>query len=238
MKNLGFIQKQALAIIGGLALLLNASAAISSPITEAFADIDISSLSVRAFGSSRGAAVPTYTSTVVNSKRSLDENGAFTSDADKGASGIFATTQGDDIGDGSATAERIYRFVVSGNGFLSIAADYFLSNLFGVDSKPLLDSSASALARLTLSLPGSNTVLDSFEASISSPETPDDSGILQVGTQVFDGDILLLTAFVSVTAANALNGSTDPSLVPVPAAVWLFGTALIGLTGIGRKQKA
>ncbi|MCH6566526.1 MAG: VPLPA-CTERM sorting domain-containing protein [Proteobacteria bacterium] len=29
-----------------------------------------------------------------------------------------------------------------------------------------------------------------------------------------------------------------PSLIPVPAAVWLFGTALIGLVGFGKRRKA
>ena len=34
-----------------------------------------------------------------------------------------------------------------------------------------------------------------------------------------------------------LNGSSIPS-VPVPAAVWLFGTAMIGLFGFGKRRKA
>jgi hypothetical protein len=36
----------------------------------------------------------------------------------------------------------------------------------------------------------------------------------------------------------SLNGLTSPSAVPVPAAVWLFGTALIGLVGFGKRRKA
>jgi ABC-type antimicrobial peptide transport system permease subunit len=36
---------------------------------------------------------------------------------------------------------------------------------------------------------------------------------------------------VSVLAVN-------PNPVPVPAAVWLFGTALIGLVGFGKRRKA
>ncbi len=41
-------------------------------------------------------------------------------------------------------------------------------------------------------------------------------------------------AFTSVTGSEI--GS--PSAVPVPAAVWLFSTGLIGLTGFARKRKA
>lgn len=33
-------------------------------------------------------------------------------------------------------------------------------------------------------------------------------------------------------------GALDPAVVPVPAAVWLFGTALIGLIGFGKRRKA
>ena len=37
---------------------------------------------------------------------------------------------------------------------------------------------------------------------------------------------------------NALNFSEAPAVVPVPAAVWLFGTALIGLVGFSKRRKA
>jgi len=33
-------------------------------------------------------------------------------------------------------------------------------------------------------------------------------------------------------------GGGDVSVIPIPAAVWLFGTALIGLVGISRRRKA
>ncbi len=44
-------------------------------------------------------------------------------------------------------------------------------------------------------------------------------------------------AFTSVTGAEIGSPGTVSS-VPVPAAVWLFGTGLIGLTGFARKHKA
>jgi hypothetical protein len=33
-----------------------------------------------------------------------------------------------------------------------------------------------------------------------------------------------------------LNVTLSPSPVPVPAALWLFGTALIGLIGVSRRK--
>jgi hypothetical protein len=42
-----------------------------------------------------------------------------------------------------------------------------------------------------------------------------------------------------VTGAIDLNISVAaPSAVPVPAAIWLFGTALIGLVGFSKRRKA
>lgn len=35
-----------------------------------------------------------------------------------------------------------------------------------------------------------------------------------------------------------IEASETPAVVPVPAAVWLFGTALIGLVGFGKRRKA
>ncbi|ARN76142.1 hypothetical protein [Oceanicoccus sagamiensis] len=39
-------------------------------------------------------------------------------------------------------------------------------------------------------------------------------------------------------SGNAIDPIPAPSPVPVPAAAWLFGSALVGLAGIGRKRRA
>ena len=58
----------------------------------------------------------------------------------------------------------------------------------------------------------------------------------------FVGNVNTLQSFV--LAVNPLLGTDAvvihpdaPSAVPVPAAAWLFGSALVGLAGIGRKRK-
>ncbi len=35
---------------------------------------------------------------------------------------------------------------------------------------------------------------------------------------------------------DGVDSATQPSAVPVPAAVWLFGTALVGLVGFGKRK--
>jgi hypothetical protein len=64
------------------------------------------------------------------------------------------------------------------------------------------------------------------------------------GNAVFTLDILTGGAwFTSSTIATISTLNVDHSLsavaaVPVPAAAWLFGSALLGLAGVARKRKA
>jgi hypothetical protein len=69
------------------------------------------------------------------------------------------------------------------------------------------------------------------------------SGSLIVGTgSAYTGSGLTWAGFLGGNPANAgvVVGSLNltPSAVPVPAAVWLFGTALMGLTGFKRRQSS
>lgn len=53
--------------------------------------------------------------------------------------------------------------------------------------------------------------------------------------------VVLLTAFHSGTITDlniglSIGDAPAPSAVPAPAAVWLFGTGLIGLIGIRKKS--
>jgi hypothetical protein len=47
----------------------------------------------------------------------------------------------------------------------------------------------------------------------------------------------LFSAKVSSTGPGAFIGMGDQYVVPVPAAVWLFGSGLVGLVGIARRKK-
>ena len=74
-----------------------------------------------------------------------------------------------------------------------------------------------------------------------------DSGVFAVGdfydhTIVGSGNFHLATAFWATSAARSTGFShqdvnVTPAAVPVPAAVWLMGSALLGLLGVGRKKK-
>jgi hypothetical protein len=52
------------------------------------------------------------------------------------------------------------------------------------------------------------------------------------------GGVYSATSYVTVGASGKVGGlGCGPSAVPLPAAAWLFGSALIGLVGIGRRKK-
>ena len=55
------------------------------------------------------------------------------------------------------------------------------------------------------------------------------------GTGLLDGDELALR-WEFTCANDVIEGAVDVPAVPVPAAVWLFGSGLIGLVGIARRK--
>jgi hypothetical protein len=76
-------------------------------------------------------------------------------------------------------------------------------------------------------------------------------GIVVDTTPVLNGKSQLLSVFlpnapgsiahtlvVSGTSNGSYTGSFQVAQTPIPAAVWLFGSALMGLTGVSRRKKA
>jgi hypothetical protein len=93
---------------------------------------------------------------------------------------------------------------------------------------------------------GGGTVLDSQTASAASS-----AGDTFVWTQAVlplaalgntDGNVILqidlLTGGYAAMDNLRIEASDIPAAVPVPAAIWLFGTALLGLIGFGKGRKA
>lgn len=61
---------------------------------------------------------------------------------------------------------------------------------------------------------------------------------LLVGAPPRDMDLGPLTALPFGQGSNFFIDSFDATIVPVPAAVWLFGSGLLGLIGMARRKKA
>lgn len=60
------------------------------------------------------------------------------------------------------------------------------------------------------------------------------STAVNMGVSSFHGDYL--DSGYNIVTASFNNATVDISAVPVPAAVWLFGSGLIGLAGIARRR--
>lgn len=117
---------------------------------------------------------------------------------------------------------------VSGNGTWNVTAD-----LGGVGFAPITfdqDFNITAATGIGTLFTAYNCVGPGLACNGLGPEfkgSLDANGPIAVGPQVW-----------SVTTPNFGTIDFTPTIVPVPAAAWLFGSALVGLAGIGRKRKA
>lgn len=120
---------------------------------------------------------------------------------------------------------------VSGDGTWNVTAD-----LAGVGQGPITfdqDFNIDAATGLGSLATAYNCVGSPLACGGLGPEfkgTLDAHGPMKVGPNV--------AQVWSVTTPNFGTIDFKPTVVPVPAAAWLFGSALVGLAGIGRKRKA
>lgn len=68
--------------------------------------------------------------------------------------------------------------------------------------------------------------------------TPYFAGIATIVEFCVDNSGRLCTSMPPDLGISRLTPSAVPSAVPVPAAVWLFGSGLLGLAGVARRRKA
>ena len=283
MKNL---KKQALAVIGGIAIIMNAGAASSST-TYASATIDWSTFAITGYGLGLNAA-PTYTLSgqSTNTSSSTNDWVNWSSDTSINASSIAAGAAGTGAGSGSASASRSANLNILGTGFLVISADYAINAAINGNScyeYYCYDyNSASASASFNLSnysLITSGTSSSQANISLGSqwgygnPILTFDQkqGTLSVGVMVNNGDVLNFSTAVSANAHEVMPFIFNPissgsgnfmltannnlsvintvvnfpvysdsfiTAVPVPAAMWLFSSTLLGLIGLGRRKQA
>jgi len=58
------------------------------------------------------------------------------------------------------------------------------------------------------------------------------------GFTIEDSFLVLEGGMANVDLVGQITSTPGISVIPVPAAVWLFGTAMIGLVGFGKRRKA
>ncbi|VAW54702.1 hypothetical protein MNBD_GAMMA06-552 [hydrothermal vent metagenome] len=132
---------------------------------------------------------------------------------------------------------------------LSDVTDISLSTVFGVDGTGDTDDVTffstglgGSTESLTLALTGTNFLtIEGWSFELTSLNVVDqNSGLLTLdGTGILTGIDFDPTDAIWTFSASSLNGysmSIATTVVPVPAAVWLFGSGLLGLVGIARRK--
>jgi hypothetical protein len=127
-----------------------------------------------------------------------------------------------------------------GNGTGSIAGDYDdVTNILNYSIEWMDLTSPVTNMHFHLGPPGVSGGVDlGIPGPWASPQLG--SGILLSNLQ--ESNLLSGNWYVNVHTSNfgggEIRGQVLVDVVPVPAAVWLFGTALIGVVGFSRRRKA
>jgi hypothetical protein len=115
---------------------------------------------------------------------------------------------------------------------------------FGHFEFSALDAAGSILFNIMLDLTTSSNGVPNGEWVGFNPQpeppalTPGQNASIGFNTGFTSFSAVTLKLQIQDAQGNALNFSEAPAVVPVPAAIWLFGTALIGLVGFGKRRKA
>lgn len=120
------------------------------------------------------------------------------------------------------------------------SADHIFASFSGTDGLREItefDLSGNAIGSFTPSFTNSTIVALSYEQATDSlwgiaASTNFLFNFDKSGNQI--GNTVTLSGF---TTANVLGGEMIISAVPVPGAVWLFGSGLVGLLGLGRRKR-
>ena len=125
----------------------------------------------------------------------------------------------------------------AGTGFATMTLDD-ATNLFSWDiSWSGLSSPVSVMHFHGPAIPGTNAGVQVNIGSISGLGSPSIGATNITGTQA--NDLLAGLWYINIHTTNFPAGEIrgQVNVVPVPAAVWLFGSGLVGLIGVARRKK-
>lgn len=129
-----------------------------------------------------------------------------------------------------------YVFTISGANVSSISSTITLGNIFAIDNlQARIYNTAGNPTVPVLGMPVGGAFdgwSDSYSAGSNTVTVAIIDDIpLAAGTYVLE-----LRGSVSGLAGGSYSGVLNANAVPVPAAAWLMGSALVGLAGIGRRR--
>lgn len=236
------LQKSVLSAVGGLVLFLNTGVALSASAASAY--LDWSTFKITAIDLGSGKPNFSYSDKFTEVDVEVDafhnwqydfENDWTSSisvslggsNAQADGSQMLASTQ-TSYGYGFASVDRHATIEISGSGLLLFTADYDISAVIDGQSGDYAFAGVNFWADIF-----SQNGLESMTASsflelesFGFADQESKSKTLGLAFLVNDGDTILFSA----------NSYAHVAAVPVPAAVWLLGSALVGLISVGRRR--
>lgn len=202
------------------------------------------------------------------SDAALDLAGGYDSTIDETFGNVMITNNGPGILSGYARGWRGFFYQASGDGSVTVSVDYSLDGTVSTDStleyanagyealievidadlwiaeyntafstnggdSDAAEAAADLAAALGLSLTTDFQLIDCFGNSPCTNSTASGAG----GTLSLTFDVVNGRNY-SFGAEIGTGVYTDVSAVPVPAAVWLFGSGLLGFVGLARRKKS
>lgn len=218
------LQKSVLSAVGGLALLFNTGTALSA--SSASAWIDWNTFEITAVDLGSGA--PSYSllgEWTSGASSSLPELNAVADGSQLLVSAPTSNSWSNDYG----SAYRTATFEVNGYGLLLFTADYAISA--AIDGHPDDNAYAEVKFGAGYDSPNAYDFINAksyffLEGWRSSADQISKSKTLALALLVNGKDIISFRA----------DSNVRVNAVPVPAAVWLFGSALVGLISVGRRR--
>lgn len=236
------IQKSILSAVGGLVLFFNTGVALSASAASAFIDWTSFKITAIELGSGLPDYSLSYKFTEVEVEADAVDNWQYDFENDwtsstsvslGGANAgadelqLLSSTQ-TSYGYGWASVDRQATIQIIGSGLLLITADYNISAM--IDGQPGdyafagVNFWADIYSENGLETMTASSFLELESSGIADQESK--SKTLGLAFLVNDGDTILFSA----------NSFAYVAAVPVPAAVWLLGSALIGLISVGRRR--
>jgi len=226
------------------------SAVIASPLYDSFGPLDQATFGGTGIPNDEVAISSQFSNgdsliTIAMSATQRYDNPALTNDG----AGTYFAGAGSNTPTGTTTEGALWNF----NYYIKIdsptetLADYDITLFYDFD--PAFDNGPAGLGTINMTnailggpAPATTTLVEDSQNLMFGFLASDIAGLLVAPTYAaFDPNALGEYNFgisVGQSGWGVENVRMDVQVVPVPAAVWLFGSGLLGLVGVARRKKA